>query len=125
VLFEVDTERTQVEPGGDVRVRAEHLLPEPLFERPPNPIADRGGEAPLGEFQELAGEAGARQLPEQVLAFEPRQLGRGRNAKRELHHAAIQQRAANFQTVMHAHPVHFHQRRIGKIDLEIGILSPL
>ncbi len=60
-----------------------------------------------------------------IWVVHPANFVAGRNAESQLHEAMVEQRAANFEAVCHAHPIHFDQRIVGEVDLEIGVLRPL
>ena len=93
--------------------------------RPGNPPADRSAESMLRQPQELAGKPAASHLLQQMFAGHRCALHRLRQPERELDETSVEERTADFQTVLHAHPIDFHQDIVRKIDLHVGVLRLL
>jgi hypothetical protein len=125
MLVEASSQVPSIDNRRQLGTAAKHLVMEHASRTGGDPFTDRRGKTAFRQLPQSARELPAGKLPEQRLAGSPLLFQRCRNAKCQFDDAAIQQRAPNLQAVSHAHPIDFHERIVGQVNLEIRVTSAL
>ena len=125
MLLEAAFQVARIEKSFDVRMNGEHLVTEHRRGRAGNPFADGRGKAAFWQFPQTSRQPTTSELSEERLAGTALLLLRCRNPERQFDHAAVEQRATDFEAVSHAHAIHLDERIVRQIDLQIGITGAL